>query len=91
MDTRLQRFIGDLNRIYREERPRALATPPVTFVREEVGLLLGAVAALGGVLAFIVPSARRAATSGAGSTRSRRAWSRTRYERRRSPVTRCPE
>lgn len=46
--------------------PRALATSPATFVREEIGLLLGAVAALGGVLAFMVPSARRATLSLAG-------------------------
>lgn len=43
--------------------PRSLSAAPLTFVREELGVLLAVVAALGGVLAFLVPAARRVSLS----------------------------
>lgn len=46
--------------------PRSLRIGAFAFAREELGLLLAAVAALGAALAFLVPTARRASLSLAG-------------------------
>lgn len=43
--------------------PRSLGMTPLAFVREEIGLVLVAVAALGGALALMVPAARRVSLS----------------------------